>query len=176
MGRQIAVALTQVDEAAFLAFLRDQADIKLIETFAPTQADLWVDSLSPEWTGHFMYRIWNQQFPWLPTYGRTNSDPYHQGNIGWYYIDNLNNAPVIEFSRSDVARAKYGRLYWSKFFSASEGLDYDVDGFSRWYDSVVRWIKRNTVGKVKRAWVTWFLPDAWRVHTQTVEQQEGSSK
>jgi hypothetical protein len=175
MGRQIAIALTQVDEAAFLAFLRSQADIKLIEGFAPSPSELWVESFSPEWTGHFMYHIWNQHFPWVPTYGQTRSDPYHQGNLGWYYIDNLSNAPVIEFSRSDVARRKHGRLYWSKFFSAPEDLDYDVDSFSTWYDSVVRWIRRNAAGKVKHAWVTWFLPDAWRVHTQMIEQEEAAS-
>lgn len=175
MGRQIAIALTRLDETAFLAFLRSQADISLIEGYAPSPGELWVDSFSSEWTGHFMYRIWNRQFPWAPTYAQTESDPYHQGNLGWYYIDNLSTAPVIEFSRSDVAKAKYGRLYWSKFFSAPRGLDYDVDSFSRWYDSVVRWIKRNAAGQVKHAWVTWFLPDAWRVHTQGVEQRQQSS-
>ena len=41
MGQQIAVALTKVDEAAFLEFLHSKADIKPIESFAPSEKKLW---------------------------------------------------------------------------------------------------------------------------------------
>jgi hypothetical protein len=175
MGRQIAVALTPIDEAVFLDFMRGEADIKLIESFAPSKRELWVEDFAVELTGHWNYHIWNQQFPWTPAYSRVKGDAYHHEHIGWCYVANLGTAPVIEFSRSDVAQAKYGRLYWAKYFSAPRGLDYDVEEFSRWYDTVVRWIRGNTAGKVKRGWVTWFLPDAWRIHTKIVEQEESAA-
>jgi hypothetical protein len=175
MGRQIAVALTQIDETAFLDFLHGEADIKLIDFFAPSQRELWVESFADELTGHWTYHIWNQHFPWIPAYSRVKGDAYHKEHIGWYHIANLDAAPVIEFSRSDVAQAKYGRLYWAKYFSAPRGLGYNVDEFSGWYDSVVHWIRRHTAGKVKRGWVTWFLPDAWRVHTEMAEQEKSDA-
>jgi len=171
MGRQMAVALTPVDETAFLDFLRSEADIQLIEPFAPSKRELWVESFATERTGHWDYCVWNQQFPWAPAYGRVKGDAYQKECVGWYFVANLDAAPVIEFTRSDVAQAKYGRLYWAKSFSAPR-LDYDVEEFSRWYDSIVRWIRKNTAGKVKRGWVTWFLPDAWRVHTELVGKQK----
>ncbi len=166
MGRQIAIALSQVDEAAFLGFLRSRGDIQLFTGSAPSPPEIWVESFAPELAGHWGYRIWNRQFPWEPVYGRVTSDPYKLGRLGWYYVANYTDAPVIEFLRSDVAQAKYGRLYWAKYFAAPNGLAYDVEAFSAWYDSIVRWIKKNAVGKVKDAGVTWFLPDAWRIHTE----------
>lgn len=71
MGRQTAVALTQTDKTAFLDFLRGEADIKLIESFAPSKRELWVESFAVELTGHWAYCIWNQQFPWTPASGCT---------------------------------------------------------------------------------------------------------
>ena len=71
---------------------------------------------------------------------------------------------VAEFTRSNVRSRKYGRIYWSKYFSATEGLSYDVDGLSQWFDLIVDWVRKNAAGKLKESWTTYFLPDAWDKH------------
>lgn len=163
MGRQIAVAMTQTDEEMFLTFLHQMGDIILLESFAKTSEELWQMSFSKERRGHWSYDIWNKTFPWKPIYKRTQNAESPERN-GFYYVSNTGSAPLIEFVRSDVQRAKYGRIYWAKYFSAPNGLNYDVEKFSEWHDSIIRWVKKNTAGKVKDTWITYFLPDAWRVH------------
>ncbi len=165
MGRQIAVALTQPDEEEFLAFLHQADDIVLFESFAKTSEALWQTSFAKELHGHWSYMIWNKAFVWRPEYKLTTRAEVPERN-GLYYVSNTGDAPLIEFMRSDLQRAKYGRVYWAKYFSAPNGLTYDVDKFSEWYDSVVRWIKRQTAGKLKRNWITYFLQDAWRVYNE----------
>jgi hypothetical protein len=84
-----------------------------------------------------------------------------------YYISNDSDGPLIEFDRSDVPENKCGRLYWAKYFAAPNGLSYDVDKFSKWYDTLVRWIKKNSAGTTKYVnWVTYYLPDAWREYDE----------
>jgi hypothetical protein len=162
MGRQIAIAMTQKDEALFLEFLQSSADIKLIESFAPSIDELFVDRFSSELTGHWTYDIWNTRFHWNPIYNRVSARAHNKEHIGWHYVFNKGAAPLLEFGRSDVRQGRYGRIYWSKYFSAPDGLDYDVDEFSRWYDSIVRWVKKTSCGKVRDTWTTYFLPEAWK--------------
>jgi hypothetical protein len=161
MGRQIAIAMTRKDEALFLEFLQSTVEIRLIESFAPSIDELFVDGFASELANHWTYDIWNTRFHWNPVYNRVGERAYIKEHIGWHYISNKNAAPVIEFRRSDVRQGKYGRIYWAKYFSAPDGLDYDVDEFSKWYDSIVRWVKKTSGGKVRDAWTTYFLPDAW---------------
>ncbi len=53
----------------------------------------------------------------------------------------------------------------TKFFVAiPEELTYDVDIFSKWYDAIVRWIRKNSVGKQD---VIWYLPQAWALYSST---------
>ncbi len=113
-----------------------------------------------------MYNIWNQKFTWKPKYGQVKKEYLREGDKESFYFTNSSNAPLIEFSRSDIHQAKYGRIYWAKYFSAPYGLDYDVKEFSKWYDIVVNWIRRNSAGKIKEGWTTWFLPDAWNSYMQ----------
>ena len=35
-----------------------------------------------------------------------------------------------------------GRIYWGKNSSAPEGLAYDVSAFEKWYERVVRWLRK----------------------------------
>ena len=172
MGRQIAVAMTQPDEELFLAFLHQAGEIVLFESFAKTSEDLWQTSFAQEFRGHWTYHIWNTAFIWQPEYKQTRAELPERN--GLYYVSNKGDAPLIEFTRSDLHRAKYGRVYWAKYFSAPNGLTYGVETFSDWYDSIVRWIKRQTAGKLKRNWVTYFLPDAWRVYNELQQQEEFS--
>jgi hypothetical protein len=50
-------------------------------------------------------------------------------------------------------------------------LNYDVAEFSKWYDSLARWVKKNAAGKSKYVtWVTYYLPDAWRVYSNLLKE------
>ncbi len=169
MGRQILTATTPTDEELFLTFLRQTADIVLIESFARTKQDLWQDNFAKELAGHWRYYIWNRAFPWRPEYGRTHV-PEHQERHGLYYVANKNDAPVIEFVRSSVDQENFGRIYWAKNFAAPMGLHYDVAKFTEWYESIVRWVRKNTAGKIKNGRVTHFLPGAWRIYTRKNER------
>jgi len=169
VGRQIQIAMTSVDEEEFLAFLRESADIAIFGSFTQAPDDLWVDGFSPELMGHWTYHIWNKAYLWWPEYGRTYKaeNPDHRN---FFYVSNSNDAPVIEFGRSDVARRKYGRIYWSKYFAAPRGLDYDVDSFGKWFDKIVRWVRKNGRKDHDDYYSPYFLPDAWQLYKSTSVQ------
>ena len=83
---------------------------------------------------------------------------------GLYYVANDNIAPVIEFSRSNLPTRKYGRIYWAKYFSAPDGLIYDVDTFSKWFDQIVRWVRKHGQKNRQDNYSPYFLPDAWNLY------------
>jgi hypothetical protein len=164
MGKQTAVAMTDLDEVEFLAFLRETADIQLLESFAPTKEEIFVSHFSSRLLGHWTYDIWNKAFDWKIEFGQVRDDVPKSQNPGWFYISNTHHAPLIEYNRhnfDDKSGLSYGRVYWSKYFSAvPDDIDYDVAAFSIWYDKIVSWIRKNGKQKEKGAYNTYFLPDA----------------
>jgi hypothetical protein len=90
---------------------------------------------------------------------QVNQDALHRA--GWYYIRDKWTAPAIEFSRSNLENEQYGRIYWAKHFMAPNGLDYDVEAFSKWFDKVVRWVRKHGKRPINSAYKPYFLPDAW---------------
>lgn len=154
MGKQLQIAATIEDENLFIQYLRESFDIAIIESFADTRAKLWVGGFNSELHGHWSYYLWNKAFHWEPAYSIATS--------GNHYISNVFDAPLIEFSRSNVPCEKYGRIYWAKEFVAPKGLTYDVDAFSAWYNKIVKWVRKNATEKMKWAGInTYFLPNAW---------------
>lgn len=145
MGRQIAIALSNEGERELLAFLRQGAEISILETFAPSKEKLWVDSLASEYVGHHTYYIWNRAFSWEPKYGQVG--PAAQQNVGWWYVTNKGDAPVLEYVRAHPITHEPGRLYWGKTFSAPNGLQYDAERFSQWIDGVWTWTRKVRSGK-----------------------------
>lgn len=162
MGRQTSVAMTDKDEEAFITFLRSSADIQFLEDFAPTIESIWVDSFSPREQGHWTYYIWNTVFGWIPEFEQVRKGS--SKGSGDFYVSNISGAPIIEYTRHDFqdrTGLTYGRLYWAKFFAVSaESLKYDVHEFSRWYDQVIRWIRKNGKQIDRGANNTYYLPDA----------------
>lgn len=160
MGRQTAVAMTYKDEEKFLAFLRTTGEIQLLEDFAPTTKKIWVEDFARSTRGHWSYYIWNRRFEWKIKFGRVREDVTKARNPGWFYIENTQSAPVLEYMRhnfSDQSGLSQGRIYWSKFFAASPGeINYDVELFSDWYDQIVRWIRKNGKKKEKGAGKPYF--------------------
>lgn len=139
MGRQIAIAMAPEDEAAFLAFLHSSGDVRFVGSFAPEPEQLWADEPPPAATGHYFYSIWNSRFPWQPKYGRVGPEAHDPSQIGWYYVSDTSTAPVLEWSRCDVGRRMFGRLYWDKPANAL----YDIAEFEMWVNSVWRWVRKN---------------------------------
>ena len=154
MGMQTAVAMTEVDEAVFLAFLRDSAEIRLIRDFAPTCEDLWTDTMEPRGPGNWSYSLWNTRFAWEPEYGQVTASASGDRQ-GHCYVSRTSQAPIIDYSRHHFDNAQgtmYGRVYWAKCRVTDGG---------RWYDQCVRWIRKNGRQKEKGAYYPYYLPDAW---------------
>ena len=171
MGRQIQIAATQPDEKTFLSFLRRSGEIAIISTFSRIRDTLWFDKFAPQLSGNWSYHIWNKEFPWKPEYRQTDKANNLVKN-GLFYISNLNTAPVIEFRRSDVPKRKYGRIYWAKEFAAPDGLNYDVEIFGKWFDKIVRWVRKNGHKDQSDTFSPYFLPDALKIHR---DAQQGHS-
>jgi len=142
MGRQLAVDISEAEEQAFLAFLRESADVQIIRTFASAPDALVIDRFDPRGPGNWTFYLWNKEFPWQPRLARTSDDLPEAERRGLYYFSNTNVAPLLEYSRRvPGARLADGRIYWAKHFSAPNELKYDVEAFSAWYDRAARWLR-----------------------------------
>src|SRR2546422_4172129 len=140
MGRQIPLFAAQADVDALIDFLRDTAEVAIFVGFAETAAGLWIET--PRVDEDPFFYVWNKRFPWTPNYGRVGENAQNPAHKGWHYVANTGAAPVIEFDCGTVAKRRYGRMYWSKYFTAPDGLQYDVDAFSHWYDKILGWIRK----------------------------------
>ena len=171
--------MTDIDEREFLAFLRSTATIQLVESSAPSPELMLVDGFSPREQGHWQYFIWNRAFPWTPEYGRVADGAVVPDRVGWSYLLNSSPGPLLEYDRHNFtnARGVMGRVYWAKHFSGVP-LAYDAEAFSRWFDQVVRWIRKGGRQLRRESHERYYFPDAWRRYQraaeQSVEADEGS--
>jgi len=166
MGRQVPVFATQADADALIAFMRETAEIAIFVNFAETAEGLWVEA--PDVKGNPFFRVWNKRFPWTPEYGRVGENSVEPKHVGWYYVRNTGAAPVVEFDCGTLGKGRWGRMYWSKYFTAPDGLEYDVDAFSQWYDKILRWIRKQGKKRPGDHPGPYYLPDAWE-QTQTLK-------
>ncbi len=160
MGRQLQLATTQTDDLMLLQFIATLAPIRVFQSHTSTQEEIWIPDPQNHDTLPWMLYIWPQSFPWTPIYKQTGGSTCPPERAGFFYIANTNVAPVLELSRSNLARQQYGRIYWGRDFSAPNGLGYDAAAFSRLVDSVWRYIRK--VGKRAKGNThsPYFLPDA----------------
>ena len=163
MSRQTQVAMTDADERDFLAFLRSTAEIQLFESSAPSPELMTVDQFAPREQGHWQYFIWNRSFAWAPEYQFVGRNAVVRDRVGWSFLGNKSSAPLLEYDRHNFSDARdgVGRVYWAKSFSAPAPLTYDVDAFSKWFDRVVRWIRREGRQLQRGVFEPYLLPDAW---------------
>src|SRR5688500_16017629 len=121
MGKQLQLATTRTDEAMLLQFIATLAPIRVFQSHTRTQEEIWIPDAEncsiPPW---ILY-IWPQTFPWTPIYQQTGGPQCPAESAGLFYIANKNVAPILELSRSDIARKRYGRIYWGRNFSAPNG-------------------------------------------------------
>ena len=171
MGRQVQVAMTEPDEREFLEFLRSTAKIQIFESAAPSPGEMMVQKFAPREGGHWQYFIWNTAFSWNPEYGQVSQQAIESGRAGWSYLRNSLGAPVIEYGRHNFtsSRGIAGRIYWAKYFGAPEAPLYDVDEFSKWFDQIVRWVRKYGRRERPGTHERYFLPDAWQTYYGTPE-------
>lgn len=170
MGKQTAVALTPVDERAFLDFLRSIAEIRLLVWSGPTAESLSIESFESV-LGYATFYIWNTAFTWTPEYGTVTADPSGARN-GYRFVSNSSTAPVLEYSRHNFTdpRGAHGRVYWCKSFASIP--TYDVAVFDKWYLAVVRWLRKHGKQAQRGTLNTFYLPDAWSQYGQAVQSEE----
>ena len=178
MGRQTQVAMTDADELEFLGFLRSAADIQLFESCAPSPDLMVAPGFAPRDQGHWQYFIWSRAFAWTPEFGRVAEAAVVPDRVGWSFLRNSSTAPLLEYDRHNFtdARGVAGRLYWAKHFATSGPLAYDVDTFSRWFDQVVRWIRKHGRQERRGAHETYFMPNAWDMCHRATEQADAADE
>ncbi|HLL60587.1 MAG TPA: hypothetical protein VK338_02630 [Candidatus Nitrosocosmicus sp.] len=164
MGRQIQTATTKKDDDLFFSFLKENYDVIFLKYFAKNKEDLFqteIDTSSPH---PDIYYIWNKTFPWKPRFEQITDKAENKEVIGYWYVTNKGDAPLIEFITSSVRKKQYGRIYWGKYFSAPNGLHYDVEKFEKFYNQVIRWFKKHSIAVKSYGINTYFLPDAWKIY------------
>jgi hypothetical protein len=165
MGRQTAVALSEEDEQAFLAFLRADADVRIFRWAAPAPELLMVPTLPPRGPGERSFRLWNTAFPWVPEYTQWPAEVRDSGLALEFHLTNTAGAPLLEYSRhafDDPKPIVHGRVYWNTDLAIYHGPEYDTRAFSQWYDHVVRWLRKNGIRvEITKHWFQYWLPGAW---------------
>jgi hypothetical protein len=165
MGKQVAIAMLEQDEAEFLAFLRSTADVRLYRSSAPSAEALAVDAFSEEGPVCWQFFIWNTAFRWQPSIGYVPDNAPVTARRGWAYLSNTGTAPVIVYDRHNFRNSNsQGRIYWAKVFRASEPLGYDVGEFERWYNQVARWVRKHGRRDKSENYGPYYLPHAFSNH------------
>jgi len=178
MGRQTQVAMTDADERDFLGFLRSTAEIQLFESSAPSRELMAVSEFAPRDQGHWQYFVWNRAFAWTPEFGQVAPGAVVPQRVGWSFLTNKGNAPLLEYDRHNFSggRGITGRVYWAKQFSSPGPLPYDADAFGRWFEQVVRWIRKHGRQKRRGAYEPFWMPDAWSRYQGAAEQGDEADK
>jgi len=167
MGRQTSVAMSEADEQLFLDFLRQGADVQIMQRSPRHPDDLVIQSFPERGPGEHTFWIWNMAFPWKaiiePWPGRHSPG----SPIVSYQLVETAGAPLIQYSREAFGVAErriHGRVYWDNCVSIYQGLPYDQQAFAKWYDRVVRWLrKRGKPVKIAKGWSQYWLPGALEI-------------
>lgn len=144
MGRQIAIITAWEDELALLHKVSELAncDIRVFRRRpGVSRKSLWIRDWQTAQISEGAYGIWPTAFTWQPRYRRIKPPCVPEVRNKWVFA-NDNAAPAFLFSRHLHGRGSAGRLYWSKYFLATEPLAYDVAAFDRVVDALWRWIRK----------------------------------
>ncbi len=158
MGRQIQICTTDSDNVLFQNYLRLNFDCIFLQSSAPTLNKLYINSFSEtSFTFSTQILIWNKNFIWTPEFRQQKIKE------GKFYIENISNAPLIEFSKTLwMEHNNHGRIYWTKYFTSGP-IEYDVTRFEKFYETITKWFIKNAKGKIKSAGTNiYYLEDAWR--------------
>jgi hypothetical protein len=161
MGRQIAIAMDAADEQLFWNHLHSIANISVFRSWSPSEDP--VGSFVVDRGAHTFY-ILNRAFPWQPKFERVDYRDKETGEPGFYFRIVDRHAPLVIYSRHPLSATNpggTGRLYWSKYFVSQPGqLLYDVEGFDKWFNALMRWTRKNGVRIKHGLYDVWSLPGA----------------
>lgn len=160
MGKQIQIFTTDEDNLAFQRFLESNYECAFFQSFAPTKDELQLTNINDTKHKDDVIYIYNTKFKWKPKYERTTTKEKD------YYIENINEGPIIELSKTDWENNESGRIYWAKDF-VSNKLKYNVGSFDVFYNEVTSWIKKNAKGKTKHSNInSYYLENAWEKYNR----------
>ncbi len=167
MGRQTSVAMSEADEQLFLDFLRQGADIQIMRRSPRHPDGLVIQNFPPRGAGEHTFWIWNKTFPYEPVIEPWPGRHLPDAPIKNFQLVETAGAPLIEYSREAFGiadRKVHGRVYWNTDFAVYRGLAYDQQAFAKWYDHVVRWLRK--CGKrveITKGWSQYWLPGALEI-------------
>ncbi len=133
MGRQIAVKLSRKKEEEFSEFLKTNNCVFIVPWSDKKKINLF-ESIPPE--DFVRVLIWNKKFKLYPKFTEVKKE-YRSRTGGKRYGFRDMGSPVIEYCRKP-----FYRIYWEKYFTTNNP-DYNVEEFEKWYNEVVKWIKKN---------------------------------
>jgi hypothetical protein len=161
MTSRTSSALSEDDEQNFLAFLRAGAEIRIYRRAAPSPELLSIANFPSRDSGESAFTLWNTAFPWKANYAQWDEARFRKPD---FYLDNTAGAPLIEYVRHAFDNPKpqvRGRIYWNTDFQIYTGPQYDREAFSRWYERVVRWLRKNgNPEQIAKNWYQHWLPGA----------------
>lgn len=163
MGRQLQLASTWADETELLRVIASLAPIRVFQSHAASEEDLWFPDYENIQTPPGALSVWPQTFPWSPVYRQTGGPKCPPERAGLFYIANSHDAPVLEIMRSDLPKGRCGRIYWASDFAAPHGLDYDRAAFSTFVDAVWRLIRKQGKKISPGPDSPYFLPEAFKL-------------
>lgn len=132
------------DEDAFLSYLRQAANVKILRPFAPTEEQLFIEDFSDAHPEESQFFLYNLAFPWEFRSRRVDDDALVVERRGFTYYESLGTAPLIEYDRRLYGSVTSpGRLYWAERFAAPDGLAYDFVAFKRWYLHAEAWMTKH---------------------------------
>lgn len=176
MGRQLQLASTQEDDLQLIQIISGLVPITVFQSFADTPEALWLNDLAGLSILPSHLFIWPKNFPWVPEYKQTGGPKCPKESRGLYYISNKNIAPLLELSRSDLSKRRYGRIYWGSNFSAPYGLSYDKAAFSDLVDVVWSQIRKVAKKAMSVSSSTYWMPQAlaWKARSEVGQAIEPS--
>ena len=143
MGKQIQICTTDNDNLLFEDYLRSTFSCVFFQSSAPTINQLQITSFSQAETpfGTQIF-IWNKHFKWTPEFEQTTAKDK-------FYLSNTSKAPLIAFSKTVWTQNKtHGRIYWENILLPGP-MEYDVNEFESFYQSITKWFTKNAKGKIK---------------------------
>jgi hypothetical protein len=160
--------MSESDEQLFLDFLRENAEIRIMRHSAHRRDELFIENFSSTSSGERTFWIWNTAFPWEPViepwHGRHSPDAAIESSFR--FVETA-GAPLVEYSREAFGmqnRRIHGRIYWNTWFALYKGKEYDQNAFGRWFDHVVRWLrKRGKRIEIAKGWSQYWLPGALEI-------------
>jgi hypothetical protein len=132
MGRQTQIHMLAEDCRRFVRFLRERDPVVVTPMHSDSTAE--IEDCAAPWDSPDVYCVWNQAL--LTTLHRRQTGKY-------FNVDT--DLPVVELSYHGYFPEPWNGqtgLAQGRIWASSEGRSPE---FTRWYDSVVRWIRKNFI-------------------------------